>query len=60
MVADDKVNTQRLCIGYLLDGLDTTVQHDNQFHTRLGGIVQRFLADAIALLVAVGYVILDV
>ena len=60
MVADNKINTYALGISNLLDGLDATVEDDNQFHTRLFGIFQSFLADAIPLVVTVGDIVVNV
>ena len=39
VVADDEVDTLALGVGYLVDRLDATVQHDDQLYPILGGIV---------------------
>ena len=60
MVADDKVDAHLLRLSNLVDGLDATVEDDDQLHSCLGSMVEALLADAVALFVAVGDVILDV
>ena len=60
MVADDEVDAERLGVGYLFNGFDTTVENDDEFHACLLGVVDAFLANAVAFVVAVGDVILYV
>ena len=49
-----------LGIGYLFDGFDTAIENDNEFHARLLGIFQTLTAHTVALVVAVGNVVVDV
>ena len=60
MVADDEVDAERLGVGYLFNGFDATVEDDDEFHACLLGVVDAFLAHAVAFVVAVGDVILYV
>ena len=60
MVADDEVDALFLSIGNLLDRLDAAVEHDNQSYACRLGEIHTFSADAVALLIAVGDVEIDV
>ena len=60
MVANDEVDAETLCIGYLFNGLDATVKNNDELYARLLGIVNALLAYTISLIVAIGNIILDV
>ena len=60
VVADDEVDTLFLGIRHLFHGLDAAVQHDDQLHARLRSIIHSFHRHAVALVVAVRNVIVDV
>ena len=60
MVADDEIYALLFGIRYLLDGLNAAVEYDNQFNPCLCGKVYSFFADAIALFLAVGDIVIDV
>ena len=60
VVADDKVDALAQGVVHLLHGFDAAVQHDDKFDTSGRGKVNTFLGDAIALLVAVGDVVVNV
>ena len=60
VVADDEVDTQALCIGYFVDSLDATVENNNQSHAGVACILQSLSAHAVAFVVAVGDVVIDV
>ena len=60
VVADDEVDAKALGIVYHLVGLDATVEDDDELHTRLMGKVYPLLAHAVALVVAVGDIIVDI
>ena len=60
MVADNKVYALFLCIGNLLDGFDAAIEDNDQFHLRFLCVIYSLLAHTIALLVAVGDLVVDV
>ena len=60
MVADDKVDAQALGIGNFLDGLDAAVEYNDEFDARFVGKVHALATHSVALIVAVGDVIVDV
>ena len=60
MVAHNEVYAQRLGIGNLLNGLYATVEHDNKLYACRVGIIDTALGDSIAILVAVGDVVVYV
>ena len=60
VVADDEIYAKALGVGYHVIGLDAAVENDDELHARLMGIVNAFLAHAVAFVVAVGNVIVDI
>ena len=60
MVTDNEVYAQTLGIGHLFNGLDATVENDDQLYSVFVGIVYSFLAHTIPLFIAVGDIIFDV
>ena len=60
VVADDEVDAQLLGIGNLFDCLYAAVEDYNQLHACFPGIVYAFAAHSVALVVAVGDVVVDV
>ena len=60
MVTDDEINAQRLRIGDFIDCLNAAIQHNNEFDTLFGCIVQSLLADTITLLITVGNIVFNV
>ena len=60
VVADDEVDAERLGVGYLFNSLDAAVEDDDELHAGLLGVVDAFLAHAVAFVVAVGNVIVDI
>lgn len=60
MVADDEVDAFLAGIGYLFDGLDAAVEHDDEPHARGTGVIDALDGHAVAFLVAVGDVVVDV
>ena len=60
MIADDEVDALLLGIGNLVGSLDATVEHDDKPHARLAGIIDTLARDAVAVVVAVGNVIVYV
>ena len=60
MVTDNEVDAQTLGIGHLFNGLDATVENDDQLYSVFVGIVYSFLAHTISLFIAVGDIIFDV
>ena len=60
MIADNKVDALFLGIGYLLDGLDTAIEDNDQFNTSLLSIVYSFLTYAISLFITVGDIVFNV
>ena len=60
VVADDEIYSHLLGACYFLDGFDAAVEYDDELYTCLSGMVQSFLADAIAFFVAVGDIVFNV
>ena len=60
VVADDEVDAFLAGIRHFLHGLDAAVQHDDQLHARPCGIVHPLHRHPVALVVAVGDVVVDV
>ena len=60
VVADDEVDAFLLGIGYLIDCLDTAIQHDDELDTSLVCIIHSFHGHSITFLVSVGDVVVDV
>ena len=60
MVADDKVDAFPLGVCHLVGGLNATIKHDDKSDTRLAGIIDSLSRNAIAILVAVRDVIVNV
>ena len=60
VVANNKINASLFRIGYLVNSLDATVQHDNQFNTILCRIVYALTTHTVSLTFAVGNVVVDV
>ena len=60
VVADNKINTSTLGIGYFIDSLNSAIEDDNQFNTCLVSKVNSFLADTISLIIAVGDIVVNI
>ena len=60
VVADDEVDAFLPGISNFVYGLDAAVQHDDELHARLHGVVHSFVRHPVAFVVAVGDVIVDV
>ena len=60
MVADDEVYAKAFGIFYLLDGLDAAIEDDDEFNTCLLRKVYSLLAYSIALVIAVGDIVVDI
>ena len=60
VVADDEIDATLLGIGDFFDGLDATVQDDDEAHTGFGGIVDTAFRHPVTFFVAVGDVVVDV
>ena len=60
VVADDEVHAQRLGIGDFLHRFDAAVQNDDEFHAALRCHLNAFVGDAVAFVVAVRDVVVNV
>ena len=60
VVANDEIDATLLGIGDFFDGLDATVQDDDEAHTGFGGIVDTAFRHPVTFFVAVGDVVVDV
>ena len=60
VVADDEVDALLAGIGDFLYRLDAAIQHDDQLHARLGGIVHSLHRHAVTFVVSVGDVVINV
>ena len=60
MVTDDKIYAKTFGIGYFLDGLDATIENDNEFDTCLMSEFYPLLAYSISFHVAVGNIVIYV
>ena len=60
VVADNHVYPERASIFHFLHGLYSAVEHNHKFHTRLASVVDTAFRNAVALVVAVGNVIVYV
>ena len=60
VVANDEIDAQLLGVGNFVDGLDAAVQNDDELHARLPCILNAFAAHPVALVVAVGNVVIDI
>ena len=60
MITDDKVYAALLGISYLLHGLDAAIKNNNQLYACLIRIIHTFTGYAIAFLVTVWYIIVNV
>ena len=59
VVANNEINAQTLGIGNFFDCLDAAVEHNDEFYTRLVGVVHTLNRHPISLLVSVGNVVVE-
>ena len=60
MVADNEIDPTLLRIRYLIDCLDTTVEHNDEFHTMFRCIVYSFMTHSVTFFISAGNVVLNV
>ena len=60
VVANDEIDALFAGISHLLNGLDAAVEHNDEFHPHFGGEIDTFARDAVAFLIAVGDIEVDI
>ena len=60
VVADDKVDAERLSVCHFLHGLYSAVEYYNELYPVLIGVVDALFTHAVTFVIAVGNVVLDV
>ena len=60
VVTNNEVYAKRFGIAYLLNGLDATVEDDNELHTCLIRVFHSLVTHTVSLVIAVGDVVVDV
>ena len=60
VIADDEVNAKLAGVGHFANGFDAAVENNDELHACVASILQSLCADAVAFVVAVGDVIVNV
>ena len=60
MITDDEINSKAFGVCYFVNCLDAAIQNNNQFNTRFLCMVYSLFAHTVALIVAIGDIIIDV